>query len=83
MLDANQVINICKQYTILSSFKRYQRKYYDRARKLGIFDQATKHMIRGIKCPEEIIDDSKPKVGICLLQDYWVTKGEWAEQDEI
>jgi hypothetical protein len=38
-------------------------------------------MIRGIKCPEEIVDDSKPKVGIFLLQDYWVTKGEWAENE--
>lgn len=81
MLDANQVMSVCKQYTILSSFKRHQRRYYDKARKLGIFEEATKHMIRGIKCPEEIVDDSKPKVGIFLLQDYWVTKGEWAENE--
>jgi len=79
MLEANQVLAICKQYTILSSFKRYQRKYYDRARKLGIFEEATKHMVRGIKCSEEIIDDSKPKRGICLLQDYWIVKGEAPE----
>jgi hypothetical protein len=82
MLNANQVMFVCKQYTILSTFKRYQRRYYDKARKLGIFEEATKHMIRGVKCPQEIIEDEKPKFGVCLLQDYWVTKGEWAE-DEI
>ena len=81
MLDKNQVINICKQYKILSSFKKYHRNYYDRALKLGVFKEATEHMIRGVKCGEEIVDKSKPKVGMCLLQDYWSTKSDQVEFD--
>lgn len=85
MLNSEELITICKQFPILSTFKRYHRKYYDRARKLGVFQEATAHMIRGIKCPDdvELERNAQPIKHVFLLQDYWKIKGEWGTENEV
>ena len=83
-LNASQVIQICKQYKILSSFKRNHRRYYDRARKLGVFKEATAHMLRGVVLPEEIEKEKQEmaKRNVFLLQHHWTFKSDAPELEE-